>query len=69
MSKSKHILPTYSQTTLRHIYLFIFNKFFAVYFLSNLAIYFLIVGSPVWKPRDMISLGDAQSTTRKDDGK
>ncbi|XP_028901836.1 protein still life, isoforms C/SIF type 2 isoform X3 [Zeugodacus cucurbitae] len=25
------------------------------------------LGSPVWKPRDMINLGDAQSTTRKDD--
>jgi len=30
----------------------------------------LIVGSPVWKPRDMINLGtDPQSTTRKDDVK
>ncbi|XP_055382538.1 protein still life, isoforms C/SIF type 2 isoform X2 [Condylostylus longicornis] len=25
------------------------------------------LGSPVWKPRDMINLGDAQSSTRKDD--
>ncbi|XP_037046725.1 protein still life, isoforms C/SIF type 2 isoform X2 [Bradysia coprophila] len=27
------------------------------------------LGSPVWKPRDPISLGDAQSTTRKDESK
>ncbi|XP_063702162.1 protein still life, isoform SIF type 1-like isoform X3 [Culicoides brevitarsis] len=27
------------------------------------------LGSPVWKPRDMTSLGDAQSTSRKDDTK
>ncbi|XP_055912609.1 protein still life, isoform SIF type 1 isoform X2 [Eupeodes corollae] len=27
------------------------------------------LGSPVWKPRDMISLGDAQPTSRKDDSK
>lgn len=29
----------------------------------------LIVGSPVWKPRDMINLNDAQSTARNKDDK
>ncbi|XP_049313945.1 protein still life, isoforms C/SIF type 2 isoform X2 [Bactrocera dorsalis] len=34
---------------------------------SVAAAFNLSLGSPVWKPRDMINLGDAQSTTRKDD--
>lgn len=41
-------------------------NFNCVYFSS-----FLFVGniSPVWKPRDMINLNDAQSTTRNKDDK
>lgn len=39
------------------------NKILFIY------LFFLIVGSPVWKPRDMNSLGDAQSTARKDESK
>lgn len=48
-----------------------FNLFIFISFFFNFCflIWLFFIGSPVWKPRDPISLGDAQSTTRKDESK